>query len=73
VIRHRELAISLTTTIFWIALYLFERSWVKTLGTTITMLVYLGGLTYLVDNWLMMRRTQQHDTGIVDPLLPAAE
>ena len=73
VIKHRELAVSLVTVIFWITLYLFERSWVKTLGTTITMMVYLGGLTYLVDNWLMMRRTQQHDTGIVDPLLPAAE
>ena len=42
VIKHRELAISLVTVIFWIALYLFERSWVKTLGTTITMMVCTG-------------------------------
>ena len=45
---------------------------VKT-GTTITMMVYLGGLAYLVDQWLLMRRAQQQDTGIIDPLLPAAE
>ena len=73
VIKHRELAVSLVTVIFWITLYLFERSWVKTLGTTITMMVYLGGLTYLVDQWLLMRRAQQQDTGVVDPLLPDAE
>jgi lipopolysaccharide export LptBFGC system permease protein LptF len=73
VIKHRELAIGLVTVIFWITLYLFERSWVKTMGTTITMMVYLGGMTYLVDQWLLMRRTQAHDTGIVDPFLPAAE
>lgn len=56
VIQHRELAIALVTVVFWLALYLFERSWVKTLGTSITLLVYLGGLTYLVDRYLMGRR-----------------
>jgi hypothetical protein len=30
VIRHRELAVSLVTVIFWLSLYVFERSWVKT-------------------------------------------
>jgi len=34
------------TVVFWLTLYLFERSWAKTLGSTITMMVYLGGLTY---------------------------
>jgi len=69
VIRHRELAIALVTVVFWLTLYLFERSWAKTLGSTITMMVYLGGLTYLVDQWLLMRRAQMLTTGVVDHLL----
>lgn len=69
VIRHRELAIALVTVVFWLTLYLFERSWAKTLGGTITMMVYLGGLTYLVDQWLLMRRAQMLTTGVVDHLL----
>jgi hypothetical protein len=73
VITHRELAIALVTVIYWITLYLFERSWVKTLGTSITLMVYLGGLAYLVDQWFLMRRLQQLSSGAVDPLLPAAE
>jgi len=69
VIRHRELAIALVTVVFWLSLYLFERSWAKTLGSTITMMVYLGGLGYLVDQWLLMRRAQMQSTGLVDHLL----
>jgi hypothetical protein len=71
VIRHRELAVALTTVIFWLTLYLFERSWVKTLGLTVTLMVYLGGLTYLVDQWLLMRRAQSLATGVPDQLLDA--
>ena len=71
VIHHRELAIALVTVTFWLALYLFERSWVKTLGSTVTMMVYLGGLTYLIDQWLVMRRAHQVSTGLDDPLLDA--
>ena len=54
-IQHRELAVTLVTVVFWMALYLFERSWAKTLGLSLTMMVYLGGLTFLIDRWLMMR------------------
>lgn len=71
VIRHRELAIALVTVVFWLMLYLFERSWVKTLGSAVTMMVYLGGLTYLIDQWLLMRRAQQLSTGLADPLIDA--
>jgi hypothetical protein len=71
VIRHRELAVALVTVVFWLTLYLFERSWVKTLGSTITMMVYLGGLTYLIDQWLLVRRAQQMSTGLADPLIDA--
>jgi hypothetical protein len=57
-IKHRELAIGVTTVIFWLSLYLFERSWVKTLGLNVTLLVYLGGVTYLLDSYLMGRRAR---------------
>jgi hypothetical protein len=69
VIHHRELAIAVTTVIFWLSLYLFERSWAKTLGLTITLMVYLGGFVYLIDQWLLMRRAQQLETGLTDHLI----
>jgi hypothetical protein len=69
VIRHRELAVALVSVMFWLMLYLFERSWVKTLGSSVTMMVYLGGLIYLVDQWLLMRRAQMMTTGVRDHLL----
>lgn len=56
VIRHRELAIGLVTAMFWLALYLFERSWIKTLGLTMTMMVYLGGAAFVLDRYLLSRR-----------------
>jgi len=69
IIRHRELAVSLVTVVFWLGLYLFERSWVKTMGLTLTLMVYLGGFTYLVDQYLLMRRTRMHATGVHDAVL----
>jgi hypothetical protein len=69
IIRHRELAVAVTTVMFWLALYLFERSWAKTLGGTVTLMVYLGGLVYLIDQWLLMRRVQHLSTGLADHLL----
>ena len=55
-IRYRELAVGLVTVVFWLGLYLFERSWIKTLGIDVTLMVYLGGLTFLVDRFLLLRR-----------------
>ena len=55
-IRHRELAVGLVTVVFWLGLYLFERSWIKTLGIDVTLMVYLGGVTFLVDRFLLLRR-----------------
>jgi hypothetical protein len=52
VVRHRELVVGFACVFFWISLYLFERSWVKTLGTTATLLIYLGGLVWLLDRKL---------------------
>lgn len=56
VIRHRELAVGLVAVMFWMALYIFERSWIKTLGLTVTMMVYLGGATIAVDRLLLWSR-----------------
>ena len=52
-IRHRELAVSVVTVIFWMSLYAFNRSWPKMLGLSLTMMVYLGGFTLLVDRYLL--------------------
>jgi len=63
-IRHRELGIALVTAVFWLSLYLFERSWIKNLGFTVTLIVYLGGATIVIDRLLLflgrarMRRTE---------------
>jgi hypothetical protein len=55
VIRHHELAIASATVIFWLSLYLFERSWANMLGLSLTLIVYLGGVTFLVDRLLRSR------------------
>ena len=49
VFRHRDVAISVSTVIAWLSLYLFERSWAKTIGLGGTMLIYAGGLSYVLD------------------------
>jgi hypothetical protein len=59
ILHRRELATALVTVVFWLSLYLFERSWARTLGLTLTMLVYLGGTAYLIDRWLLLRAS--HD------------
>jgi hypothetical protein len=51
-IRHDELRAGLLVVIFWIGLYLFERSWVKTLGVSGTMFVYLAVPALLWDYYL---------------------
>ena len=54
-IRHNELRVPLLVVVFWMSLSQFERSWAKTMGLTGTLLIYLGGFTYLVDRWLIQR------------------
>jgi hypothetical protein len=57
-LNRRELATALVTVVFWMSLYLFERSWARTLGLTLTMFVYLGGTAFLIDRWLLLRAAQ---------------
>ncbi len=56
-IRHDELRAGLLAVIFWLALYLFERSWVKTLGLFGTLVIYLGGPVLLLDYFLSRHQT----------------
>jgi hypothetical protein len=59
VIRHRELAVALVSVMFWMSLFQFERSWLKTLGLSGTMIIYLGGATTALDRYLAGRRRGQ--------------
>jgi hypothetical protein len=58
-IYHRELAVAVVTVIFWLSLYLFERSWTKTFGTFATLMVYLGGAAILADRILLRLRSRR--------------
>ncbi len=50
-LRNREIAVPCTTVIMWISLYLFERSTIKTLGTSLTLAIFLGGTALFLDRW----------------------
>lgn len=52
-IYHRDLAIAFVTLSYWLSLYLFERSWVRNLGLSITTIVCLGAGTVLIDRLLL--------------------
>jgi hypothetical protein len=47
--RHRDIAVAVATVVCWLSLYLFERSWAKTIGLAGTLMIYLGGVTFLLD------------------------
>lgn len=49
VMHHRELAVALVSVVFWLSLFLFERSWIKTFGLTLTLVIYLGAIVWLLD------------------------
>jgi hypothetical protein len=41
--------------VFWLSLYLFERSWANMLGLSLTLLAYLGAATLLLDRLVLER------------------
>ncbi len=55
-IRDRDLATGLVTVMFWLSLYLFERSWAKTLGLTFTIAIYMGAAVYAFDRLFLTAR-----------------
>jgi hypothetical protein len=54
-IWHRELFVAFGTVAFWLSVYLFERSWATMLGTTMSLMVYLGPPVILLDRFLLVR------------------
>ena len=54
-LRIQELRVGIVALIFWLILYLFERSWVKTLGLAGTLIVYLGVPTFIIDKYVRRR------------------
>ena len=67
-IKHRELLVAYSTVTFWFTLYLFERSWVVTLGESVALLVYVGAPMVLLDRFLLVRfEKQQSDPGLLFP------
>jgi hypothetical protein len=49
---HREISVAVVTVIFWMSLYAANKSWAKLLGFSLTLLVSLGGVTFLIDRYL---------------------
>jgi hypothetical protein len=59
--HHRDMAISVATVVGWISLYLFERSWAKTIGFGGTLLIYGGGLCYILDRLWFEKFKKLHE------------
>lgn len=69
-IHHRELAIALVVCVFWYNLYLYEKAWAKLIGTSVATLVYLGGVAYLLDRWVLTEKSKQAANFVGLPAYP---
>jgi hypothetical protein len=68
-----EVLVPLVTIVFWLGLYLFERSWDNMLGFGGNLVIYLGLLGFTLDRWLMNREHRNRtrdDTYAVPPWPP---
>ena len=65
-IHNREIALACISTVFWVPLALFERSWMKILGVSGTLIIVLGGGAILLDR-LLARRNQRAPAPTVRP------
>lgn len=72
-IRHREVAVPVLTVVFWLSVYLFERSWAKTMGLTGTMLIYVGAVAFVVDRALLYAFKQRVLSSPIDLPAPKLE
>lgn len=70
-IWYRELAVGLVTVVFWLSLYLFERSWIKTIGLSVTLMLYMGGAMFAIDRLLLIYRSHWLRRRGVAPTLQA--
>ena len=64
-VRHQELAKALVSVVFWLSLYLFERSWSRTLGQAGTLMIYLGGAAILIDRVLLSRFAKRRASRVI--------
>lgn len=55
-IHHQELAVAFVTVVFWLPLSQFDRSWLKMLGLSGTMILYLGAAAIILDRYLAAQR-----------------
>jgi hypothetical protein len=55
VMWHRELAAAVVLVVYWISLFLFERSWASLLGNSASLILYLGVPVVLLDRFLSRR------------------
>jgi hypothetical protein len=51
-LRHPELRLGATSAVFWSALYLYERSWIRTLGLGLTLIIVIGTVAIVLDRLL---------------------
>jgi hypothetical protein len=65
-IWHRELAVAVVIVVFWLSLYLFERSWANMLGMSASLIVYLGFPITLLD-WVLVTRRVRSQQQRFDP------
>jgi hypothetical protein len=61
VIWSGELAVGVVTVVFWLSLYLFERSWANLLGYSLGLIIYLGVPMVLVDRFLLIKFFRDRD------------
>jgi hypothetical protein len=64
--HHRDMAVGVVTVIAWISLYLFERSWAKTIGMSGSMLIYAAGLCYVLDRLWFEKFKNLYGSGMLD-------
>jgi hypothetical protein len=70
-IYHRDIAVALVTVFGWLSLYLFERSWAKTIGLAGTLILYAGALSIIFDRLSLSGvRPVEDDVALID--LPEA-
>jgi len=69
-IQHRELSIALCACVFWYNLYLYEKAWAKLIGTSVATLIYLGGMAFLLDRYLLTEKSKQANNFLGVPAFP---
>jgi ABC-type spermidine/putrescine transport system permease subunit I len=65
-IWHRELAVAVVIVVFWMSMYLFERSWANVLGMAASLVVYVGLPITILDHFLVIKQKRRLAQNAVD-------